>query len=333
METIIKKYLEGIATEEEQLGLLVWLREKKNRALFNKVKSEWRDSVGMMSLPQGGEEGWNDLQRKLWQKSYHAWQISVRIHKIFRYAAVFLLILTVGGLTFLFNNRLQQMADISTRVIADKGQISKVELPDGSTLWLNSGSEVVYNNCFASKNREIFLTGEAYFRVSKNPGLPFIVICDNIHVKALGTEFNISAYPGTEFIDVVLEEGSVELSNKDIKAFRHVLLPGKRARFYTIAKKFNVTDVNITKYTSWKDGTIHIYDQPFNEVIKRLELRYNQKFIFEDGLRGFRYTFTIKNESLDEIIRLMEKITPVKAIQKDNIILFKVDKNKLRNVD
>ncbi len=330
MEPIIKKYLEGIATDEEQKSLLVWLRDRKNRALFNKVKSEWRDSVDLMNFPGGGEESWNSLQGKLWQKSYHALQVSVRMQIIFRYAAIFLLMLTVGALTYLFNNRLQQMADLSTRVIADNGQISKVEMPDGSTLWLNSGSEVVYNNRFASKNREIALLGEAYFIVSENAKLPFIVTCNNIRVQALGTQFNISAYPGTEFINIALEEGSVELKNTAIRNFRYVLKPGKMARFNTSSGKFDVADVNITKYTSWKDGIIHIYDQPFIEVIKRLELRYNQKFTYEEKVKDFRYTFTIKNESLEEIIRLMEKITPVKAIQQENVIIFRLDKNKIR---
>jgi len=330
MEPIIKKYLEGIATDEEQKSLLVWLRDRRNRALFNKVKSEWRDSVDIMNFPGGGEESWNNLQGKLWQKSYHALQISVRMQIIFRYAAIFLLMLTVGALTYLFNNRLQQMADLSTRVIADNGQISKVEMPDGSTLWLNSGSEVVYNNRFASKNREIALLGEAYFIVSENAELPFIVTCNDIRVQALGTQFNISAYPGTEFINIALEEGSVELKNTAIRNFRYVLKPGKMARFSTSNGKFDVADVNITKYTSWKDGIIHIYDQPFIEVIKRLELRYNQKFTYEEKVKDFRYTFTIKNESLEEIIRLMEKITPVKAIQQENVIIFRLDKNKIR---
>ncbi len=333
METIIKKYLEGIATEEEQRSLLEWLREKKNRQVFNKAKSEWRDNVDAINFPGGGEESWNNLQGKLWQKSFQAWQISGEMQLIFRYAAIFLLIFTIGSLTYIINNRSKRTTHLNTRVLADKGQISKIELPDGSRLWLNSGSEVIYNNQFASGNREILLIGEAYFMVAKNTELPFIVTCNKIKVQAVGTQFNVSAYPGSECINILLADGSVELRHQNITSFHYVLKPGEMARYNTSDGEIIVTDVNTAKYTSWKDGIIHIYDQPFIEVIKRLELRYNQKFTCEEKVKDFRYTFTIKNESLDDVIRLMGKITPVKAIQQDNVIRFQLDKNKLRNVD
>jgi len=333
MEPIIKKYLEGIATEKEQRSLLEWLRDRKNRALFNKVKSDWRENMDVMSFTGEGEQAWNKLQEKLWQKNFQLWKISERMQHVLRYAAVFLLIIAVGSLTYIFTNRPEKIPFLNTSIVADNGQISKVELPDGSTLWLNSGSEIIYNNHFATNNREIILNGEAYFLVSKNTELPFIVKCDQIQVKAVGTQFNVYGYPGSGFVEVVLEDGSVELRHKEKTDFSYVLKPGEMASFRISDGKFNVAHVNTLKYTSWKDGIINIYDQPISEVVKRLELRYNQKFTFEDGMKDFRYTFSIENESLEEIIRLMEKITPVKAIQMENTIVFKMDKNKAKNAE
>ena len=333
MEQNIKKYMEGIATEEEQKSLLNWLRDKKNRALFSRVKNEWSHNIDSAYFPGGGEESWNELQGKLWQKSFKAWQVSGISHLVFRYAAIFLFILAVGSLTYNIINRPVHIPDLTTRVIADKGQILKVELPDGSVIWLNSGSEVIYSNHFASKNREISLIGEAFFMVSKNTELPFIVECNEIQIEALGTQFNVSAYPTSDFVEIVLEEGSVELRNKELSDFRYVLELGKMARFNKSEKKFNVSDVNVARYTSWKEGIMHIYDQPLSEVVKRLEMRYNQKLTFEDRVKDFRYTFSIKNEQLGDILRLMEKITPVKAIQQENVITFTLDKNKVKDVD
>src|SRR5690606_38486174 len=91
-----------------------------------------------------------------------------------------------------------------------------------------------------------------------------------------------------------------------------------------------ICDVNTSKFTSWKEGIINIYDQSLEELAERLETRYNQKFILDDDVKMLKYTFTIKNESLEEIIQLMEKITTVKAEQKNDTILFKLDKNKKR---
>ncbi len=86
------------------------------------------------------------------------------------------------------------------------------------------------------------------------------------------------------------------------------------------------------KYTSWKDGILNIYNQPLVEVVKRLEKRYNQKFEFADELKDFPFTFTIKNEPLDEIIRIMEKIAPIKTKQEENVIVFQLDTEKVREL-
>ena len=147
-------------------------------------------------------------------------------------------------------------------------------------------------------------------------------------MEALGTKFNVAAYAGTGAIDVVLEEGLVKLQHKEAKDFRYILKPGNRARFDKENYKLNVEEVNTGKLTSWKDGIINIYNQPLREVLKRLELRYNQEFTIDERLRDYHYTFTITNESLEEVIELMERITPVKATQENEIIYFKPEKIK-----
>ena len=96
--------------------------------------------------------------------------------------------------------------------------ISKVELPDGSMVWLNSGSEISYSNRFALDNRDVKLTGEAWFQAAKNTEIPMLVNSGEIQIKVVGTQFNVSAYPESGFIDVVLEEGTVQLLNKNVQS-------------------------------------------------------------------------------------------------------------------
>ncbi len=215
--------------------------------------------------------------------------------------------------------------------MAEKGHISKIELPDGSLAWLNSGSVISYNNRFASDNRDIQLSGEAYFEAAENSQIPMVVNCGELKVKVVGTRFNVSSYPEAEEIEVTLEKGAVDLSFSQKESFHKKLKKGEQARFDCKNQKLTVQNVNTARYTSWKEGIINIYDQPLEEVAKRLGTRYNQHFIVNPQIKDFRYTFTIKNESLDEIIRLMEKITPVKAIQKNITIEFQPDKSRMRN--
>ena len=333
MQEIVKKYLEGSATESEKTRLLNWLRKKENRIVYSRLKLDWKRSLHENQFFNGGEESWNRLQARLWQKSYNRWQESRKINQFFRYAAIFFFALTVGSIIWFFTSRPTQLSETFTSVVADKGQISKVELPDGSTVWLNSGSEITYSNFFATQNRNIQLFGEAFFDVIKNDELPLQVLCNKLHVKVLGTKFNVAAYNWDESVEVVLEDGSVELLHPVSQSTIYKMNPGEKALLSAGSAGLKVSEVNTSRYTAWKEGMIHIYDQSMEELVKRLEMRYNQKFEISAGAKDFKYTFTIKNERLDEIIQLMEKITPVKAVQKDSVILIETDEEKMRKVE
>jgi ferric-dicitrate binding protein FerR (iron transport regulator) len=333
MKEIVTKYLEGRATDAEQAELLVWLRQKENRLVFNSYKLDWKKGMNSGQLPEGSGNSWSIIHNQILQKSYSRWWNSGKTNLFFRFAAIFFFVISMASAVFFMMNQHKLVPEYYTSVIAEKGQISKVELPDGSLVWLNSGSEIKYSTRFAVDNRAISLSGEAYFQVTKNVELPLVVSSGDLQVKVLGTKFNVSAYPETDKINVVLESGRVELLNSHVESFLYELKPGERATYRTDNHELYVSNVNTTKFTAWKEGVLNIYDQSMEELIKRLEIRYNQKFVLEDGLKDFHYTFTIKNESLDEIIQLMEKITPVKAIQNNEIITFKLDKKKQRRVD
>lgn len=330
MKIIITKYLEGKATEAEQKVLLEWLREKENRHVFNRVKSEWKNNTGTTQISAEATESWNRIQDRLMQKSYSGWQESRKIQQYLRIAAIFFFVVSLGISGWFISQKSWQANEVFTRVVAENGQISKVELPDGTEVWLNSGSEISYGSRFSTQNRNIVLQGEAYFQAAKNEALPLVVSAGELQVKVLGTKFNVNAYANSGSVDVVLEEGSVELLNSKVASFNFILKPGELAKFDISSRQLVVSQINPERVTSWKDGILNIYDQTMVEVVKRLETRYNQKFELTDEIKNFRYTFTITNEPLDEIIRLMEKITPIKAIQKEDVIVFEADKNKIK---
>lgn len=333
MQDIINKYLEGRTTDTEQAKLLQWLRIKKNSFDFHRFSLVWKNSLDENQFPGDSEESWNKIQTQLLQKSFKGWQKYRKMNQFFKYAAILFFVISIGSLAYFFVNQKELLPEYYTSVIAENGQISKVELPDGSIVWLNSGSEITYSNFFASDNRNIKLAGEAYFEVTKIEGLPLVVDCEELLVKVLGTQFNVAAYPNNNFVDVVLEKGSVELLNEEVESFSCKLKQGERALFDKSNRDLTVSNVNTSKFTSWKKGIMNVYDQTLEELVERLETRYNQEFEFNDDVKNFHYTFTIKNESLDEIIKLMEKITPIKATQKQDTILLKLDKNKKKMVD
>lgn len=333
MKEIITKYLAGLATAGEQKKLLVWLRQEDNLIVFNSLKLEWKNGLDNEQLPAGSEKSWNMIQDQLLQNSFGRWRSSRRMNQFFRIAAIFFFAISAGSAVFFLTNQQVPGPEYYTSVMAENGQISKVELPDGSMVWLNSGSEISYNNSFAANNRNITLSGEAYFQITKNEEIPLIVNSGELQIKVLGTKFNVAAYKESEKINIVLESGKVEILNSKIASFEYELKPGELATFNKTDRTLGVGKVNTAKYTSWKDGIMNIYNQTLAELVKRLETRYNQKFEYAAELKNYHFTFTIKNEPLEETIDLMEKIAPIKAVQKEDIIEFKLDQKRKRAVD
>ena len=331
MKERIDRYLNGIADKSEQTLLLAWLRKHENRKTFDSHKLAWKNKLDVQQLPDGSEKSWTVIQDYLLQKRYDRWQRSQKINLVFKIAAIFFFVLSIGSAVYYFSA--PKSEEIFTTVVAENGQISKVVLPDSSVVWLNSGSELTYSNFYFDKCREVKLQGEAYFDVTRNEELPLVVSVDEFQVKVLGTKFDVNAYPKSTKISVVLEEGKVELLSAVSTSFNYTMMPGEKATFNKNTRKMNVATTNTFRYTSWKDGMIHIYDQTLEELVKRLEIRYNQPFVYEDAVKDFPFTFTIENESLDEVIAMMEKIAPIKAQQTNEIIEFKLDMKRKREVD
>jgi ferric-dicitrate binding protein FerR (iron transport regulator) len=332
MKLTIKKYLSGKSSGKEQKELLDWIREDNNFSEFQSVKSEWKKEIRKEEIPAEFQPDWNNVQNILFGRLQSDLQRTQRTLNFFRYAAIFVLLISVPSLFYFFTQSKstdQQLA--YTTVAADFGQISKVVLPDSSVVWINSGSSIRYNNQFSATNRDIELNGEAFFKAQENAALPMIVSSSDLQVKVLGTEFSVMAYPEENFIQVVLEKGKVELTSTSRSNFRQEMKPGELANFNKEKRELTLSNVNTELYTSWKDGLINIYNLPLSELAIKLEKRYNQKFVVDDEIKNLPFTFTIKNENLSNILSLMERITPVNVIQHGNVIELKYNNKKLEN--
>jgi ferric-dicitrate binding protein FerR (iron transport regulator) len=329
MESIIRKYLSGRSSLSEQKGLLQWLRKDDHPLVFREVKEEWEEGVSNEDIPLEYRQIWSEVQNTI-QQSLQSELFKVRRNlNFFRYAAIFIMLISIPSLIYLMQAEKSPASQlVYTTVTAENGQISKVVLPDSSMVWINSGSSVSYNNHFSVNNRDINLLGEAYFKIHKNIDLPLLVTNSGLQVKVLGTEFSVSAYAEDPNIQVVLEKGKVELSQLDNTSARQEMKPGELASFSKEKKELTLTKVNTRIYTSWKDGLINIYNLPLNELVIKLEKRFNQKFVVDESIKNMPFTFTIKNEDLNSVLSLMEKITPIDVIQRGNVIELKTNKNR-----
>lgn len=181
-----------------------------------------------------------------------------------------------------------KMEAIPNQLVVPYGSRAKLVLSDRSVVWLNAGSRLIYPSAFTGKEREVLLFGEAFFQVEKDESKPFIVRTADYHIRVLGTQFNVSAYPGDATSQTVLTEGSIELNMNESSWFDRgvVLNPNE---LFSLNKKDNETKIQKVQpeeYVLWKDGIIKFENEDLNRVLKKIERFYNIQIKLGDPLDG-----------------------------------------------
>lgn len=185
------------------------------------------------------------------------------------------------------------------------GQKSTVFLSDGTEVVLNSGSSLAFAKAFNGDVRKVYLEGEAFFNVAKDPLKPFIVISREISTTALGTSFNVRAYPHENKKTVSLMTGKVKVSRTDSAAASTdvILQPGEEAYFNGIENKMSVGSFNQQEVTSWKEGIIHFRDAGAREVFDYLEKWYGVTIReANQPVKKWNYTGEFNNMDLHNVL-------------------------------
>ncbi|MDC6389207.1 FecR domain-containing protein [Maribacter sp. PR1] len=204
------------------------------------------------------------------------------------------------------------------------GKIFDLEFSDGTIVHLNSGTKIRYPVKFLKGlDREVFIEGEAYFKVSKDKNHPFIVHADEVDVKVLGTEFNITSYKEDNDIKTVLVEGSVSMSNSNKNNV--VLNPGEKGTWSRGASSTSVEQVDVGLYTSWIKGELLFRNESFKNMAKKLERKYmvqiqNNNLLLSD--KKFNARFNVNIESIEDVIKSISEIQKFEyQITSDKVII------------
>jgi len=190
------------------------------------------------------------------------------------------------------------------------GQKLDLTLIDGTSIKLNAGSTLSYPEKFSSGKREVFLTGEAFFRVNPDQEAPFIVHTGNVTTTVLGTSFNINAYPELDQVYVAVVEGKVKVSSNELQNEKRnevFLSPDELATLPKTEGEIIISKFDENDLLAWRNGILHFDQSDFDEAIHMLERWYGVKFEINSTKRispDWRYHGKFENRSLDYILNV-----------------------------
>ena len=308
------KELSGDISSEEHLELAILIQQNQLFAKeYNQIRQNW----------QAAENVGNDFNPdayKAWQKvkgRLEAAPMTVRtsivkpLYRYLSYAASIILICTVG--LFLYHLSLPSTLKVATA----KGERRELILPDHSTVWLNELSRIEYAKNFnGQSNRLVKLNGEAFFEVTKNPDKRFIVEAGATKTQVFGTSFNIKALVN-ENLQVALLEGKVSFSDLHDN-WTEVLKPGEVA-YLNRNGQHGKQSFGDTNFMFWKNHALRFSNQSVRDVFAAVGNSYHTQFILFDSAMGQqRITTTVKGDSVQQAIEVLQVLLDVNIVKKGN---------------
>lgn len=326
-EEILRKFLNDTSTESEFKEVIRWLdNDFQSQQSAKWVYNDWND----FQLEEGAWE--NEKHDELLNRIHHkinigknnplrANKLSLASEILIKAAAILflpvlgLLIYNLSGTTDHYLQCVDCPID-SLEIVAPVGSQTVVHLSDGSEVFLNHGSKLRYPQYFTGATRNVVLLGEGYFKVAHNPAQPFVVSTEHLTIKALGTSFNVMAYPDEKIIETTLVEGKVTVSHmeqNEISVPIGAMVPGQHLRYNSASGKFTCTQEDIAKYVAWKEGKLIFKNESIVNITGRLSRWFNVEFEIHDAdVREYTYTATFVDETLSQILDLLTIATPIR---------------------
>lgn len=187
------------------------------------------------------------------------------------------------------------------QLVTPIGSKNHITFSDGSQIWMNSGTKIIYPEKFSNNSRNVYIEGEAYLEIAHNADAPFSVHTKNATVRVLGTTFNVATYPGENSTEVVLVKGKVDLSNGE--ETHVVLAPGELSSVVDGELKQPVK-VDVEQYICWIDDVLIFNDDTLEKVFSRLNAHYGVEFVLGPGVDKLKVTGKLNlKDDIDEVMR------------------------------
>ena len=309
-KSLIFKELKGETSIGESQLLDRWINDTpENQKIYTEIWSAFAlSSPDIDPFNPDKEVAWSKIMKKIVRSS----KTDSLIRQFSGIAAAALLFFLIGiAFEYLWTEKLRTaFSNQYSTIVVPEGQKSMVVLPDSSNVWLNSGSSLKYKTGFNSKIREVELEGEAFFEVRKDKSKMFKVTAGSVNVEVYGTAFNVKNYREEKKLEVTVENGNVGVVRDGVRVAE--LDKGKQVTINEVSNTMLLSKANVEVVKAWKNNELIFDGTSFEEVIRYLERWYGVKITIEEKMKKrHNYTFKIKTESLTELLKLLQVITPL----------------------
>lgn len=371
LENLLNKYLHGNLTLSERRQFNDLLADASNEAAIKKIIlkhiTEYTDENSCIDKKLDFDEVYSEILSRLDIENSSSGTFVIHhspLRKILLVSAAAAILAGVFLLGRIFPVSKTNPGPLDqltyTEVKSPYGSRSEIKLPDGTSVILNAGSTLKYRNDYNQKNRDIDLYGEAYFKVAKNPDIPLIVSAGYIDVIAVGTEFNIKAYPEENTIETTLIEGKVEISNINDKVDDKEIInlaPNQKAIFIKGDDEYKIENTvrnekkpeplkpvfenilispkaDVEKTVAWTEGKLIFRRENLENLCIDLQRKYDVKFVFiEEDLKKLRFTGVLLDETLEQVLNVIKLTAPINYSIEAKIVYLFTDPTKLNGFE
>lgn len=318
----VVRYLDDRHSDYESDSARSWLVENINKSEFDQEFEKILDNIS----PAYDLESINRSRKTLeaFIAIEHEIRRSERKHKRISAWLASTAIAAAVAITALVFNKTKDPV-VWHEIYAQRGQTENVVLSDGTCIQINSGSKIIYPSRFDSEIRSIYIDGEIFADVAKDPKKPFIVCANDIHIKVHGTQFNVKAFAEMDNVEVALISGSVTMEGRDsCRYFSKTLKPGDFVRYSKTSGSAESYRINPTAYVSGLGKSIRFINQSLEDIADDLERHFDVNILITDEslAQTQYYASFINNESLDKILSALNSNKTMNICRKNSTIVI-----------
>jgi len=252
---------------------------------------------------------------------------SYKWYRTWSVAAVAIVLLGLITVTAYWQGSRQIQSNFSDIVVeAPLGSKTKLTLPDGSTVWLNAGSKMVYSQGFGVSDRRLAFQGEGYFEVEKNDEMPFLVQTHDVNVTVVGTKFNFRNYPEDEEAVVELLEGKVALENQLKEEAVRYLSPNEKMVLHKATGEMDITSAKVKEATLWTENILLFDEDLLPDIVRELERSYHVQIEIEnEDLKQTRFygQFNQLEQNIYDVLDMLSETGKLKYHEEGKVIYLK----------